>query len=767
LQIHTQASDVAEPKADKTTSKAEELLVRVRKHYKIAEEADRDNREEALKDLKFLHKPGEQWDEWTRQKRGAERPMYEFNKTRITVKRVVNDMRANRPQGKVRAVEDGDKPTSNVMEGLIRNIWNTADGDTVIDTAAEYQVGAGMGAWRVTVDYADDEAFEQKIGVDPIRNPFCLFADPSAQDSLKRDAKYWILTDKVSKETYESRWPNKEVCSFEADQFDDDHDWQSEEKVRICEYWWKEPVAKTLCLLGNGMTIDKSDPNATPELIEQAGGVVKERPVKSHKIMMCIVGGGDAILDGPVEWVGKEFPFVMIYGEYVVIEGKTYWFGLTRFAKDAQRSYNVSRTNAIESVALTPQAKFWATAEQALGHTAAWAEANTKNFPFMLYNADAKTGGAPPQRMGSADVPVALIQEMQISSEDIKAVTGIYDASLGAQGNETSGKAINARQRQGEIATFNYMDNMAKGIRRTWEILIDLVPRIYDTERSVRILGIDGAEDYAKVNTVDPKTGKALNDLSRGKYDVTVTVGPSFATLRQEAAEAYGEIASRDPNVMAAAGDLIFKAMDLPYSEQIAERIKAMLPPPIQQLISKGKELPPEVASAMAQVNQAMQMVDEKGKLVTAAEQELKELQAQAKGDAASAKLAQANLKTAEVQLEQRFNELQSAQDKLTTEKALFDAHVENAMLKIKLAKAEATHAVTESIHHHENTQRDVADAVTDGANQLEAQKRDVQDTVKDGSHQLEKQATQMSVQNMQAQHKQQMSQANKPKPKK
>lgn len=751
--------------ADKKAAK--DLLTRIRTRAQVMMEADRDNRRLALDDLKFTYVPGEQWDELTKRERGVERPMYEFNKVRVTVKRIINDMRANRPQGKVRATEDGDKPTANVLEGLIRNIWANADGDTAIDYAAEYQVAAGMGAWRVTVDYADDEAFDQVIGVDPIRNPFCLYSDPGAQDFLKRDADDWFLTDKISKASYEKRWPNKQPIDFEVStEFDDDDEWEDEDKVRIGEYWWKEPVDKTLLLLSDGKTIDADE--VTPEdLASMDLQVVKTRQCRSHKIMMCIASG-NAILEGPTEWAGRQFPFIQIYGEYVIIDGKVYWFGLTRFAKDAQRSYNYSRTNAIESVALAPQAKWWATPAQVAGLESSIAEANKKNYPFMLYNADAKTSGQPPQRMASADVPVALVQEMQISSEDIKAVTGIYDASLGAQGNETSGKAINARQRQGEIATFNYMDNMAKGIRRTWEIMLDLLPRIYDTERSVRILGIDGAEDYAKINTIGPD-GQALNDLGRGKYDTTITVGPSFATLRQEAAEAYGEIASRDPNVMMAAGDLVFKAMDLPYAEQIAERYQAILPPPIQQMISKGKSMPPEVQAAMAQVQQAMQMVTEKGQLVTAAEQELKELEAQAKGDAASAKLAQASLQTAEVQLEARFNELAAAQEKLANEKALFDKHVENALLKIQLAQQKATHAVTESIHHHENTERDVTDSVREGSHQLANEKRDVQDAVKDGQTALKEQATQNAVSNMQAQHKQQMSQAkaNKPKPKK
>lgn len=665
---------MAKKKAD---SKSKELLERIRRRYKIMVDADRENRQNALEDLKFLHVPGEQWDAWTRRERGNERPMYEFNKTRITVKRIVNDMRANRPAGKVRAVEDGDKPTANVLEGLIRNIWNTADGDTVIDQAGEYQVGAGMGAWRVTTRYADDEAFEQVIDIEAIRNPFCLYADPGCEDILKRDATDWALTSMMSEEQYESRWPNREVISFEADtEFDDEGDWREDKKVRVCEYWWKEPVNKTLCLLGNGMTVDKSDPNITPELIAQAGGVLKERAVRSHKIMMCIAAG-DSVLEGPTEWAGSMFPFVMIYGEHIVIDGKTYWFGLTRFAKDAQRSYNVSRTNAIESVALTPQAKFWATPEQALGHTAAWAEANRKNFPFQLYNPDVKAPGAP-QRMGSADVPVALIEEMRISSEDIKAVTGIYDASLGAQSNETSGKAINARQRQGEIATFNYMDNMAKGIRRTWEIMIDLVPKIYDTARTVRILGVDGAEDYTKINTVDEQ-GNALNDLTRGKYDVAITVGPSFATLRQEAAEAYGEIAARDPNVMAAAGDLVFKAMDLPYAEQIAERYQALLPPPIQQLIGKGKSLPPEAQAAMAQAEQAMAMVQQQSQLVQQAAAEIEQ-----KGADLTKQIAALDVKRAQfdADVEKKMAQIMKAEAGLILKQAQAGADQEGTKLK-------------------------------------------------------------------------------------
>jgi hypothetical protein len=334
--------------------------------------------------------------------------------------------------------------------------------------------------------------------------------------------------------------------------------------------------------------------------------------VNGHKIMMCIASGS-SILEGPKPWAGKQFPFVIIYGDWLVIDGKTEWSGLTRHAKDAQRSYNFARTAISETIALAPQAKFWATPAQAQGFANSWAESHKKNYPVNLYNADPMAAG-PPQRMGGADVPVALIQESQLASEEIKAVTGIFDASLGAQSNETSGRAIVARQSQGEAATFNYADNLSKGIRRTYEILIDLIPVIYDTERSVRILGVDGAEKYEKVNqvVVDPATLQqvVVNDLARGKYDVTVTVGPSFSTQRQEAAETYTNLMQAMPNVAPLFADLAVKSMDLPYANEVADRLKAALPPGI--LPKDGeKPLPPEVMQAMQQVEQQSQLVQQ------------------------------------------------------------------------------------------------------------------------------------------------------------
>jgi hypothetical protein len=639
------AKPEAEKKSDESSKK---LLGRIRERYKVMYEADKDNRIAAMEDMKFTFVPGKQWTDAERLRRG-DRPCYQFNKIRPTVKRVINEMRKNRPGVKVLGTEDSDKETAETLEGLIRNIWNVSDADTVVDYACEYQVAAGMGAWRIETRYSSDTAFEQDIYIIPFKNPFCLYADPSCSDPLKRDAEDWIVTDKVTKKSYERRWPDTDAVSFDADdQFDDEGDWNDGETVRICEYWYKEPVTKTICLLSTGEVVDKTEGYSYAEGVT----VVKEREVKSHKIMMCIASG-NAILSPPTEWAGTMFPFVQIYGEWFVIDGKATWYGLTRHARDPQIAYNYDRTAMAETVAMTPKAKWWATAEQALGHTDKWAEADSKNFPFMLYNPDQKAPGAPTQMPG-AQVPVALIQLSQIDSEEIKATTGIFDASLGNQSNETSGRAITARQQQGELATFNYADNAGKGVRRTGELLIDLIPKIIDTPRMVRILGVDGREDFKPLNMPDPVTGELKNDLSRGKYDVTSTTGASYATKRQEAAETFIQMAANDEALMPTAGDLVYQSMDVPYADEIAERRRATLPPQIQQMLQKGKKVPPEAQAALAQADQAMQQVQQHGQLVQAAQQELEQEKAELAKQQAAARsaVAEIDVKSAELRAE-------------------------------------------------------------------------------------------------------------------
>ena len=595
-----------------------ELLIKVRQRFKVMLDADERNRRDAIDDFTFIQVPDGyenntnkgQWDQNMLKERGK-RPAYVFNKLRVTMARIRNDIRANTPSAKVRGVEGGDVETAEIFEGLIRNILNTSDFDTIIDGAANYMVSAGYGAWRVVSDYSTDTAFEQSIKVEEILNPFCLFSDPADKSAKKDKVRDWVYTTKMSKTAFESKYPKAEKTDFETHEFDDDEEWFDNEidEVRIAEYWYKEPYQQEIWQLQDGKVIDADSDEASlipKEFIKQT------RIVNTDKIMM-VVASGDAILEGPTEWAGSKFPFVVTYGEHFVVDGRVYWYGAGRWAKDSQRSYNVSRTAISETIAQAPQAKWWVTPTQAEGNTASWEEAHVKNFPFLQYNSDPAAPGPPP-RMGAAEIPIALIQESQIASEEINMTTGRYQNDIGAPNAASSGKQEQIRNAQGDLATFNYPDNMGKAIQRTWELLIDLIPKVYDTERELRVLGRDGEEDYKTINTfaTDPSTGEEvkINDLSVGTYDTTVTMGASYSTKRQEFVEMMNGIVGNNPETMALYGDLFFKAMDMPFSDEMAKRAEAMLPPQIQQLMQEGKDVPPEVMQMMQQANQAMKMVE-------------------------------------------------------------------------------------------------------------------------------------------------------------
>jgi hypothetical protein len=662
-------------------SPAEAKLIRIRDRYKVMTEADESNRRLALEDLKFANEPGAQWEANMKKRRGS-RPCYEFNKCRINGKRVINEIRANRPSVKVRAVEGGDKQAAELREGLIRNVFNTSDFDTVTDQAAEYQVDAGMAAWRIVTEYSSDTAFDQDIKIKPFKNPFCVYADPSCQDVLKRDAEDWIITERIAKSAYESRWPDAEVVQFEDSvEFDDEDDWEDENSVRICEYWYKEPFDKLIWLVRTPkgpLTVDMTSDEAQGVKAKVKAGeyeLLKERTVRAHRIKMCIASG-DAILE-EADWAGTEFPFVMIYGEYKVIDGKSVWWGLHRFAKDAQRSYNVSRTAIDETIALAPKAKFWASPVMAKGNTGQWAQAHDENLPALIANPDPQFPGMFPQHMPGADVPVALMQQSIVAAQDLRDVTGLHEASFGEESSEKSGVALARKQNQAQIVTYNFPDNIAKGVLRTGEILLDLFPHIYDAEREMRILGADGTEDYIKVNElvqdVDAQgmpTMVRVNDMAAGKYDITVKTGPNFATQRQEAAEIYAQLFPPESPQYPFVADLIAKNLDYPGSDDLAERLLMAAPPAVQQKMAEGKDLPPEVIAAQAQIQQAQAMLDQQTQLVQAAAQEVQTDKAGSDVAKANVEKAIANLKVAEAQLK--------------TAEAQFEAKVAKAMAALQ-----------------------------------------------------------------------------------
>ncbi len=646
---------------------SKKLLEELRENYKLCVEGDRHNRDSYKEALKFCYVPGEQWEDTVKRARGKKRITREFNETRPKVKAVVNHIRSNRPTAKIRGTEQGDVDTAEAMNGLWMNVWNNSNGDNITDFAAETQVAAGMGAWRFETEYQQDSVDAQDICLKSVRNPLCLYPDYASKEQDKSDARFWIYHTKLSKSAFEAKYGNAKQDSFEPEELGEDDPNSDDESVWVCEYWKKVPVKRRLGLLATGETVDL-DAVTLPvdETTGQPVQVLKERLADSHKIVQYVCSA-NAILEGPNDWAGKEFPFVIVYGEYVVVDGKTYWYGLTQMMMDAQRSHNETLTGVFETIAMSPQAKYWTTPAQSKGVMSSWQSAIDENLISMLYNPDPLAPGPPP-RVGGADVPAALIQAAQMSRDSINSVSIVPDANVGLTSNESSGRAIRARQDSGLVGTYNFSDNIAKGIGRSCQIFIDLSQKIIDTPRALRILGKDGAEKYVRVNDTDPNTGKRV-DLTKGKYDFVVSQGPNVQTQRQEAFDFFSQMATADPALMISAGDIVYRNSDAPGAQEIAERRRLVLPPEIQQAINKDKPLPPEVAAAQAQVQQGMAMVQEQGQLVQQAAQEAqveKNAADKAKADVAvqqaNLKVMEAELNTAVAQFKQLVAETQAKQ---------------------------------------------------------------------------------------------------------
>ncbi len=558
------------------------LLREARENRRKAVDAERENRIAALDDLRFVN--GEQWPAELKNARDAEgRPCLTINRLPSFIDRVVGDQRQGRPSIKVRPADTGSDPViAEILGGIIKNIENRSGAEAVYDSAFEQAVTMGFGYFRVTTDYADEGSFDQEILIKPVPNPFSVYLDPAAIRPDRSDAKWAFITEVMGRDEFKRRFPDARPLDAESGIGEEFEGWFEKDRVRIAEYWVKRPIRKTLCLMSDGSTLERVEAlkamEAAPEALPIE--ILKEREADGYKVYQYLIAGNE-ILEGPKEWAGSYIPIVPVIGKELNVQGKKVLRGLIRWAKDPQRMYNYWRTIATELVTLSPKAPYLVTPEQIEGHEAMWRDANIKSFPYLLYN---QTSGPAPQRNFPQSAPQGVFAEAQVAVEDMKAATGIHDARLGIQGNETSGRAITARQRQGEASTFAFVDNLARAIAHAGRILVDLIPKIYDTDRTVLVCLNDGTEAFVPVNkAVCDSAGNpaVVNDLGAGSYAVTVDTGPSYATQRMEAADSMIEFARGVPEAAPLIADLIARNMDWPGAEEIAERLKKTLPPAI------------------------------------------------------------------------------------------------------------------------------------------------------------------------------------------
>lgn len=576
-----------EKKEGKDKKSEEDILDEAKKMFAKCEQAESGNRDAAIADLQF-GRLGDQWAKDVTEARGADRPVLTINRLPAFVRQVVNDARQNKPQIKVRPVDSGADPkTAEVMSGLVRNIEQASDADVAYDTAAENAVWMGFGYWRVNIGFAHDESFDKEIRIERIANPFTVYGDPMSTAADSSDWNHAFVVDYMPKDEFEAKYGDREKSDWDNDYANLSAPWKTDDGVLVCEYWCRKEIERAIVKLSDGRVMDGEIFETQRAMLEIQGTTeTARRPAKSFEVIQYLMTGAEII--ETTKWAGKYIPIVPVYGDEVNEKGKRHFRSLIRDAKDAQKMFNYWRSTATEIVALAPRVPYIGPEDAFTGDDAAkWQTANSTNHAYISYG-----GAVPPQRQQlDGGAAVGALREALSASDDLKDIMGLHDASLGAKSNETSGKAILARQREGDVSTFHFIDNVMRAIRHTGRILLDLIPKVYTGERIVRVLGNEGQVSTVPVNQpfimgpngpqpAPPETPEAqyagIYRLDAGKYDLTVEAGPNFTTQRQEAAEQMTAMFQAMPESATVLGDLWAKMQDWPYADEIAKRLKAL-----------------------------------------------------------------------------------------------------------------------------------------------------------------------------------------------
>lgn len=617
--------------------KDEEIVIEARARFKLCEDFESEFRMLFTEDLKFVKADsdnGYQWPEKMRTQRTDDaKPCLTINKTRVHALMVINEAKENRPSVKVNAVGgDASYDSAQVYEGVVRHIEYQSNATDAYDTALEFQVYTGIGYWRVMTEYASDDSFDQELFIRRVRNPLTVYLDPDIKEMDGSDAKFGFIFDDMKREEFDRKYPAfKDLVGTGT--LGEQGSWYSKDCVRVAEYYYVHYEKDTLLALPMPETLPNGSigeriemvllsvlKESMPDLAKVAmkDKTIQRRTVQKPKVLWCQIAG-DQIIDR-TEWVGSTVPIVRVVGEECMVDGRLDRKGHVRNLKDPQRMYNYWSSSAVEHVALQTKTPYLTDARAIEGYEAYWETANTSNASHLPYNSIDDQGNplAPPIRVEAPVMSAAYMQGMQVAAEELKMVSGQNDALMGAPSNEISGVAIGKRSKQSIQSTMQYRDNLAKAVRYTGKILIEAIPRVYDTERTIRILAEDGSDDTVRIDptqtqpmTETPKedgtdgVDRAFNP-ALGKYEVIADTGPNYTSKREEAFDAMTAIAVADPTFLSKAGDLYFKAGDFAMADELSERWKNSIPAEL-----RGEAPPQEQQVLQQQLEQSMQQIEQ------------------------------------------------------------------------------------------------------------------------------------------------------------
>lgn len=600
-------------------------------------------------DAKFT--VGNQWDPVVEQRRKDQRkPVLTFNRLVAFVAQIVGNRLMNETEIRVFPDKAGTRPIAEIREGIIRSIFKNSNADFARDEAAKYQVVGGEGYFTLAMEYASDDVFEQEIKINAVTDPYSVVIDPLAIEPSGEDAQWGFVGDDIPQQEFKRRWPwAAEVSFLNEKRWNQSGFWLSEDCVRIVSYWrMVTEGTKVLALYQDGTVHDVTEMEEFEyinfvETRSDGSPYIREVPKRFARLYVC---SGNAILEGPYDYPISSIPIYRVPGWELNDGEKVHRWGLIRFLKDPQRLHNYWRSTVAEQLVAAPRNKWLTTPDAVKGHEVKWRRAPTSDDPFLYFN----DGEQPPQHIPPPGIDAALVNEAAISTQDMKDISNIHEAALGMPSNEVSKVAIQQRQMVSDVGTYIYVDRRRLADQRCAKNINELIPYIYDTQRTLAVIGRDDKTVMITIN--DPSNPNS--DVTVGKYGVTVSVGPASETKRTLAAEQMMAFVNAMPQTAGVVMDLVAEAQDWPKSGEFAQRFKMLLPPGT----IPEDEMTPEMKAMQAQNQQMQQMQQQLAQ--AQAEADLNAKQAKAANDEARARLAEAQAYKAIIDAQSRAVDVES-----------------------------------------------------------------------------------------------------------
>lgn len=560
----------------------EAFLLDVREQYQRDVSSNYHNIEPAREDMAFVI--GDQWHSQVRADRERlNKPVLTINRLPAFVAQYVGAWLQNDTTIKILPSRGGTKKCAEIRQGIIRTILRTTPAKRALRTAMETSYICGVGNFGISLVEAKDDVFARDVEVDAYPDPFQVVWDRGSIEPTGADAQRCFVFDWMTREDFKKAYPKATPSSgWASDDVDfgvmSANGYDVNEMVRICKFWQMKEESITLGLEADtGDVVDVSDWDETRRAIDLAsdkdGSPIVRETV--HRYAECYVLSGEDVLEGPHRLDVPRVPVFRVEG-WALQEGPVrFRWGFIRFAKDPQRLHNYMRSMLAEQVQKSPVGK-WLLDKVSMvgGLDKAFRNQHMSNDPLLYW--DSQATGMKPEFIPPQPLDPTLMAESQMTTQDIKDVTNKHEASLGVRSNEVSGRAIAARQRVSELGDVVYIENMNAALAECGVVLNALIPVVYDTHRTVKVTGEDDVETLEVINE---EGNDDSPDLTKGKYDLTYSTGPSYATKRQEAVDLLMTLMNTMPQVGNVVADIIVRNMDVPGAEELSARLASLLPP--------------------------------------------------------------------------------------------------------------------------------------------------------------------------------------------